>query len=168
MPPEAAAAAASHAAQHSSWQCGECTLLNAPAARSCEACGHPKPREGDGSGSWGGGRGAAAAPAPAPARAPAAAEGPSAAFPPLSFGGGGSAAAAPAAAAAPEAGPAGGGGKKGRAKGKQPLNQFMQAAKVHPQNAWRNPSLRGEWAAGGAGALAQQDRALNEGWGKKK
>ncbi len=44
MPPEAAAAAAAHAERHSSWQCGVCTLLNAPAARTCEACGHPKPR----------------------------------------------------------------------------------------------------------------------------
>jgi hypothetical protein len=57
-----------------------------------------------------------------------------------------------------------GGGKKGK---KQSLNSFMQApGRAHPQNPWKNPGLRGTWAGGGA--LAQEERALLEGWGKKK
>ncbi len=52
-PPEAAAAAAAHAEQFSSWQCCVCTLLNAPVARTCEACGHTRPCPGeDASNQW--------------------------------------------------------------------------------------------------------------------
>jgi len=41
----------------------------------------------------------------------------------------------------------------------------MTSTKAHTQNPWKNPNLKGEWAAGKAGTLAQQERALNNGWG---
>lgn len=37
-----------------------------------------------------------------------------------------------------------------------------------PQNAWRNPNLRGQWAKGGGGQLAQEERALLDAYGRKK
>jgi hypothetical protein len=39
-----------------------------------------------------------------------------------------------------------------------PNNAFLGASPL--QNAWRNPNLRGQWAAGGGGSLATQERAL--------
>lgn len=57
MPPEAAEAATARTAAHVSWNCGRCTLLNAPGCSRCEVCGAPRPDN----------------PASAPARAPAAA-----------------------------------------------------------------------------------------------
>lgn len=60
MPPEAAAAGAAHAAKNSSWSCATCTLVNAPAAVICEACGNRKALPGDAPSQWaGGGAGAA-------------------------------------------------------------------------------------------------------------
>jgi hypothetical protein len=44
VPPEAAAAAAKAADEISaSWACSACTLINAPDAVACEACGHARP-----------------------------------------------------------------------------------------------------------------------------
>ena len=37
-----------------------------------------------------------------------------------------------------------------------------------PQNVWRNPSLRGDWAQGGGGVLAAEERALLDAYGSKK
>ncbi|PRW56692.1 LIM domain and RING finger isoform A [Chlorella sorokiniana] len=62
-------------------------------------------------------------------------------------------------------GAGGGGGKK---KGKKSLQDFVKETKVHPQNAWRNPALRGQWAQGGGGQLAQEERALLDAYGSKK
>lgn len=204
VPPEAAAVAARLAEQNSSWQCGACTLVNAPAARVCEACGQLRPSPDDANNQWrqqapGGAASAAAAPrvpAPAPTAAPAAPSGgwaaaarpapgpapaaaPSAAavvapvapppssadaFPALpaaapSRGGGSST------AGSGSSGAAGGGSKK---KGKKSLQEFVKETKVHPQNAWRNPNLRGQWAKGGGGQLAQEERALLDAYGSKK
>ena len=83
VPPEAAAVAARLAEQNSSWQCGACTLVNAPAARVCEACGQLRPSPDDANNQWrqqapGGAASAAAAPrvpAPVPTAAPAAPSG---------------------------------------------------------------------------------------------
>jgi hypothetical protein len=36
------------------------------------------------------------------------------------------------------------------------------------QNVWRNPSLRGEWAQGGGGVLAAEERALLDAYGSRK
>ena len=96
VPPEAAAVAARLAEQNSSWQCGACTLVNAPSARVCEACGQLRPSPDDATNQWkqqapsGGAAAAAAVRAPAPAPAPAG-----------GAGGGWAAAARPAPAPAP-------------------------------------------------------------------
>lgn len=52
-------------------------------------------------------------------------------------------------------------------KGKQSLSDFYKNT-VHPQNPWRNPNLRGEWASKGAGQLAQRERALKDALSKKR
>jgi hypothetical protein len=52
-------------------------------------------------------------------------------------------------------------------KGKQSLSDFYKNT-VHPQNPWRNPNLRGEWASKGAGQLAQRERALKDALTKKR
>ena len=44
--------AARLAEQHSSWQCGACTLVNAPSARVCEACGQLRPSADDANNQW--------------------------------------------------------------------------------------------------------------------
>lgn len=40
----------------------------------------------------------------------------------------------------------------------------------HPplQNAWRNPNLKGQWAKGGGGTLAAEERALLDAYGQAK
>ncbi|KAL4444334.1 hypothetical protein ABPG75_012071 [Micractinium tetrahymenae] len=206
VPPEAAAVAARLAEQNSSWQCGACTLVNAPSARVCEACGSVRPSPSDASNQWKqqqqqqqvGGAGAAlqaqpalrAAPAPVTAPAPASSGWAAAARPAPAPA---PAPAAPAAAPAPavlppptedafpalpagapassrgggsSSGGAGGGSKgKGPKKGKQSLTEFITATKVHPQNVWRNPSLKGQWAKGGGGTLAAEERALLDAYG---
>lgn len=43
VPPEAGLAAVDQAETRSSWSCQRCTLLNAPFAKLCEACGHKRP-----------------------------------------------------------------------------------------------------------------------------
>lgn len=299
VPPEAAAVAARLAEQNSSWQCGACTLVNAPAARVCEACGQLRPSPEDAHNQWkqqgaadpaaaaaaqrapapvaaavapaapsGGGWAAAARPAPAaaPAAAPTAAAVVAPAAPPVSSAdafpslpsaapsrGGGAA----SSSSAGGGGGAAGGGKK---KGKKSLQEFVKETKVHPQvcvcctgfwcgwqgcaarcvvwwavvlrcisgaaafhsggrcsrvrprqggaaqpplvgcppsllqmtpllcppsfsachcphtfclaltpqNVWRNPSLRGQWAQGGGGKLAQEERALLDAYGSKQ
>ncbi|KAL4858640.1 E3 ubiquitin-protein ligase hel2 [Chlorella vulgaris] len=204
VPPEAAAVSARLAEQHSSWQCGACTLVNAPAAWVCEACGQRRPSASDAGSHWNqkqqqqqqqqqpstaqvaprpsspapppvngassGGWAAAAKPLPAaPAAAPrssaAAVAPPHVPAPsPDSFP------ALPAVSAAPtsqgQAGASGSGDRKAK-KGKQPLDRFIQSTRVHPQNAWKNPSLRGQWADGGGGTLATEERALLEAYGRK-
>jgi hypothetical protein len=207
MPPEAAAAAVEAAAAKSSWACGTCTLVNAPEAVTCEACGHPKPRRELEAGSQWKQRGAPtvppaaafpAAPAPLPP-APAAAPVPKTSAPSGSMAarlavGVAAGPAAAAASAAPSqpaltgemfpslattapsrpAAPASGAGASGsgsvggkKKKGKQSLGDFYNNTKVHTQNVWKNPALKGEWASAGAGRLATEERALNEAWEKK-
>ena len=176
MPPEAAMAAAAHAAAHSSWSCGTCTLVNAPAAVTCEACGNPKPRTDDSNSQWKAGNTSAAeviarnamvddvtAAPPPVAPKPSLPAPPSAdAFPSLPLG---TSTSKPSASSA-GAGPSGskkGGGKKG----KQSLNEFMTNTKVDPQNIWRNPALKGQWASAGAGKLAGEERAVKDAWSKE-
>jgi len=48
VPPEAAIAAARAAEEQPSWACASCTLLNAPQAAHCEACGAPRNGPGGG------------------------------------------------------------------------------------------------------------------------
>lgn len=36
------------------------------------------------------------------------------------------------------------------------------------QNVWRNPSLQGQWAKGGGGTLATEERALLDAYGASK
>lgn len=52
-------------------------------------------------------------------------------------------------------------------KGKQSLSDFYRNTQVHPQNVWKNPNLKGEWASKGAGQLAQRERALKDAYSKK-
>jgi hypothetical protein len=108
------------------------------------------------------------------------------AFPALPSAASAPAAAGPSGGGAAGAGPSGGGGggKKGGKKGgggggnaqKQSLGEFFTAPRVHPQNPWRNPALRdaalppgsrarGDWARGGGGALAAEERALLDAYG---
>lgn len=191
MPPEAAAAGAAHAAGNSSWSCGVCTLVNAPAAVTCEACGHPKPRKDTSSSQWTAGSSASASAASVVARStPSAAAVVAAAAlaappPPVPVAGPPSADSFPALPAtatsrngakssalsnASGAGPSGSGtsSKKGGKKAKQSLTDFMTNTKVvHPQNVWRNPALKGQWASAGAGKLAGEERAVKDAWEKK-
>lgn len=46
MPPEAARVAAQEAAIDCSWECDNCSLVNAPKVKTCEACGHLRPKDG--------------------------------------------------------------------------------------------------------------------------
>ncbi len=52
-------------------------------------------------------------------------------------------------------------------KGKQSLSDFYKNTQVHPQNVWKNPNLKGEWASKGAGQLAQRERAMKDAYSKK-
>ncbi len=36
------------------------------------------------------------------------------------------------------------------------------------QNVWRNPNLKGQWAKGGGGTLAAEERALLDAYGAPK
>jgi hypothetical protein len=166
MPPEAAAAGAAHAAANSSWACGTCTLVNAPAAIVCEACGNRKTLPGEGPSQWasgGGGGGSGNSTGSKPSSAaelfPALPKAPSEASASTSKGG-----------SASGAGPStsknsGASGKKSKSVS---LSDFYQNTRVHPQNVWRNPALKGQWAADGAGTMATEERALNDAWSKKK
>ena len=158
VPPEAAAVAAQLAESNSSWQCGSCTLLNAPAARTCEACGQLRPGPLDADNRWKQQQGASQPPPSVRHAAPVQAEAPvvAVAAPAQRQQQGAAAAAAlplpppPSADAFPSLPPAaasgasqqqraddggsGGGKKGGGKKGKQALDDFMrQTARVHPQ-----------------------------------
>ncbi|KAL4532947.1 hypothetical protein Ndes2526A_g08409 [Nannochloris sp. 'desiccata'] len=161
MPPEAAAAGAAHAAKNSSWSCATCTLVNAPAAVICEACGNRKALPGDapsqwaggGAGAAGGGGGGSSKPSSAVELFPALPQAPKAAAP----------------SSSKTAGPSSSKTESGASgkKSKQSLSDFYQNTKVHPQNVWRNPALKGQWASDGAGKMAGEERALNDAWSKK-
>lgn len=56
---------------------------------------------------------------------------------------------------------------KTQKQGKQSLSDFYKNTQVHPQNVWKNPNLKGEWASKGAGQLAQRERALKDAYSKK-
>ncbi len=163
LPPEAAAAGAAHAAKNSSWSCSACTLVNAPAAIVCEACGNRKALTGLAPSQWagtsaagGGHQGGGNKPQSAAELFPALPSAPPS-LPSTSKTG--------AAAAGSSKASSSGGGKN--MKSKQSLSDFYQNTKVHPQNVWRNPALKGQWAADGAGKMAGEERALNDAWNKK-
>ena len=159
VPPEVAA---ERAERYSSWTCSLCTLVNGPRGRVCEACGTPAPQPGDESNHWrreknegeGGGGGGGGVMAPTPAASVGEAF-PSLPMASLTSSSSSSGITFTTAAA------------NGKGKGKQKLSygEFVSQTKVHPQNVWRNPNLKGKWSK--TGALAQEERALKDAWGKK-
>jgi E3 ubiquitin-protein ligase ZNF598 len=163
VPPEVAAVAAERAERYSSWTCSLCTLANGPGGRVCEACGTAAPQPGDESNHWrreknegegGGGGGGGGV-----ARTPAASSGGDA-FPSLPI--------APLPSSSSSSGITfitAAGNEKGKGKQKLSYGEFVSRTKVHPQNVWRNPNLKGKWSKNGA--LAQEERALKDAWGKK-
>ena len=157
VPPEAAEAAVRHAESNSSWSCSVCTLLNAPGARTCEACGQP--RKTADIGQWGAGNGSAPQDTSNTMKAA-----PLELFPMLPTGSGNSRNAGGNSVA-----PSSGVGKIAdtKKKGKQTvgLGEFYSKTKSHTQNPWKNPNRKGDWAKNGA--LAQEERALKGAWEKK-
>ena len=192
VPPEAAAAAAAAAAAKSSWECERCTLVNAPSDVTCEACGMPKPallhrhgqfsattaaskkrHEGQpgalpaspSSSSWSAKTTAAAVVAPTPTLAPSPTPTPMTRpgtrqddFPALPSTSSGDQQQQQSQKAQSNA--------NGQKKKKQSIQEFYSVTNVHPQNVWKNPALKGQWAGKGTGRLAEEQRALNEAWAK--
>jgi len=157
MPPEAAAAGSAHAAKNSSWSCATCTLVNAPAAVVCEACGNRKALPGDAPNQWAGSTTTSSKPPNAAELFPALPQAPQPAAPSSSKKGAGTG------TSSSKNNSGAGGGKKS----KQSLSDFYQNTKVHPQNVWMNPALKGQWASDGAGKMAGEERAVNDAWSKK-
>lgn len=166
MPPEAAIAGAAHAAANSSWRCDSCTLINAPAAMTCEACGRGRPPKEQESRARQRSRQSISAWARAGNGSSGTQKSVEVAFPALPSAS--RPASANSAKAPAEAEGSGAAGKGKKAKGKQPLSDFMTqtASRSHTQNPWRNPALRGQWASEGGGSLAAEERAMNDSWSK--
>ena len=185
VPPEVAAEESRLAASASSWTCSNCTLINAPRSKICEACGHIRTGKRPMHAScWNAHRTrdlkadmASTAPDADNAVVSVEEEFPSLSLHSEGVANGGSLTSSfvgklpsgeeDGTGSSRPPGSKGGGksGKKKVAKSKS-LQSFMRSTPaVHPQNVWKNPNLQGSWAA--VGQLAAEERAVKDAWEKK-
>lgn len=181
VPPEVAALQSKAAASNSSWTCSMCTLVNAPGCKLCEACGHFKSSAVNNQILWKSLRQSSNASSSNKAnqKQEKVMDDLGSDFPALSIS---NSSASTQQGTVPDYGEnskeltcstssavdSGHSKKKGKKKVSKStsLQSFMKATPaVHPQNIWKNPNLRGSWAA--VDKLAKEERALKDAWEKK-